>query len=479
MEAKQPHVVIFPFMAQGHTIPLLDLSKVLSCKGLKVTIITTPSNSPFILQSTSNHPKIRAVELEFPIIEGLPKGCENTDQLPSMDFYVAFLRATKQLRRPFERLLHEMSTGRDLPICVISDFFLGWTLAACREFNVPRLVFHGMGVFSMSACKSVLLHGPHKHVSRDDESFSVPGLPVTTLLTLADLPQFISNFDPTTDPLAQFMMETVDSELDSWGVVVNSFLEMEIDYVPALESFYRNGAKAWCVGPILLYNEMEDAKQTRDDVAPNRYPTGKCIEWLDKRSISPCSVIYVSFGTQTHISNAQLDEVALGLEMSGQPFIWVVRSITWSPPDGMEERIKERGLIIREWAPQRRILAHPAIGGFLSHCGWNSVLESISGGVPILAWPMIAEQRLNAKFVVDELQAGVKIVGCASAEEGTVIEKGVICKGVEELMGKDGGRRFRESAKELSRVARRAVHEGGSSDKRLDEMINRLINQAK
>ncbi|XP_058113885.1 scopoletin glucosyltransferase-like [Magnolia sinica] len=479
MEPKQPHVVIFPFMAQGHTIPLLDLSKTLSCKGLKVTIITTPSNYPFILQSTSNHPKIRAVELEFPIVQGLPKGCENTDQLPSMDFYLSFLRATKQLRRPFERLLREMSNGRDLPICVISDFFLGWTLAACRGFDVPRLVFHGMGAFAMSVCKSVLVHSPQKHVSRDDESFSVPSLPLTTRLTLVDLPYMFANFNPTTDPLTQFAMEIGDLDLDSWGVIVNSFVEMEGDYVPALESFYRNGAKAWCVGPVLLYDEVEDTKQTRYDDGPNKYPTAKCIEWLDKRRTSPCSVIYVSFGTQTHISNAQLDEVALGLEMSGHPFIWVARSITWSPPDGMEERIKERGLIIREWAPQRCILTHPATGGFLSHCGWNSTLESISAGVPILAWPMIAEQRLNAKFVVDEVEAGVKIAGCTSVEEGTVIGRAVICKGVKELMGTDTGSRFREKAKELSLAARRAVHEGGSSNKRLDEMINLLINRSK
>ncbi|XP_058113328.1 scopoletin glucosyltransferase-like [Magnolia sinica] len=479
MESKEPRVVIFPFMAKGHTIPLLDLSKALSCKGLKITIITTPSNSPFILQSTSNHPKIHTVELEFPIVEGLPKGCENTDQLPSMDLYVPFVRATEQLQRPFEQLLHQMSNGQDLPIFVISGFFLGWTLDVCNIFDVPQLVFHGAGAFALSASKSLTVHAPHKHVCRDDEPFKVPRLPTTTRLTLADLPRRLKLLDPTADPFAKFIMEVHDSDVDSWGVIVNSFVEMEGDYVPALESFYRNGAKVWCVGPILLYKEVEDAEETRDAEAPNKYRASKCMEWLDKRSTSPCSVIYVSFGTQTHISNAQLDEVALGLEISCQPFIWVVRSITWSPPDGMEERIKERGLIIREWAPQRQILAHPAIGGFLSHCGWNSVLESISGGVPILAWPMIAEQRLNAKFVVDELQAGVKIVGCTGAEEGTIIGRGVICKGVEELMGKDRGRRFRGRVKELSRAARQAVHEGGSSDKRLDEMINCLINRAK
>ncbi|RWR91338.1 UDP-glycosyltransferase 73B4-like protein [Cinnamomum micranthum f. kanehirae] len=458
-----PHAVIYPFMAQGHTIPLLDFSKALSRRGLRVTILTTPANSSFILQSISHHPNILLHELDFPIVDGLPKGCENTDRLPSMDLYVPFLRATRQLRRPFHRFLSQLSDLRDLPIFVVSDFFLGWTLAVCREFEVPRLVFHGMGAFSMAVCKSTIVHAPHKHA----ETFAMPCLPERLKFSVVDLPGEVRDFDPESNPICRFLVEIGESDIESWGVVVNSSVELEGDFVGPLESFYRNGAKAWYLGPMLLYNDEED-----QGTCVEGEPT--CIEWLNQRATG--SVIYVSFGTQTHVSDEQLDEVAMGLERSGCSFVWAIRSKTWCPTKGMEERIKGRGLMVRGWAPQRRILGHHAIGGFMSHCGWNSVLESLSMGVPILAWPMIAEQHLNAKLVEEEFGAGVRI---PSVGLEAIIGWATICKGVKELMGGEDGRRARERAQELGQVARRATQDGGSSEKSLDELIKQLTSHGK
>lgn len=221
--SAQPHVVIFPFMAQGHIIPLLDLSKALSRRSSRVTIITTPSNVSSILHYISKHPLIHLIEIPFPVVQGLPKGCENTAHLRSMDLYLPFLQATKQLQEPFHGVLHQMSQDGTLPICVISDFFLGWTLATCRVFGVPRLVFHGMGVLSMAISKTIWVHAPHLITESDSESLNMPGLQLPFKLTRADLPETIRVPDHD-DPLSQFITEVGGSDVESWGVVVNSFV---------------------------------------------------------------------------------------------------------------------------------------------------------------------------------------------------------------------------------------------------------------
>ncbi|KAK9275198.1 hypothetical protein L1049_022459 [Liquidambar formosana] len=225
-------------------------------------------------------------------------------------------------------------------------------------------------------------------------------------------------------------------------MLLNSFSDLDGCHLSFLESFYKNGAKTWCIGPSLLYNDETNGTHNKSPFSSNY------LDWLNQRISKPTSVIYISFGTQAYLSDADLNEVGLGLKMSGHEFLWVVKSQTWSPPDELEERLKGTGLIVRDWVDQQRILAHNAVGGFLSHCGWNSVMQSLSMGVPLLVLPMNAEQPLNAK------QA--------------------ICDGVRELMSGEEGKKVREKAEDLGRAAQQAVKEGGSSYKSLTEMIDIL-----
>ncbi|XP_058190389.1 UDP-glycosyltransferase 90A1-like [Rhododendron vialii] len=468
---KEPHVVIFPFMAQGHTLPLLDLSKALSQRHIKVTIITTPSNSISISNYIPNYPSISLAQIPFPSIPGLPKGCENTTQLPSMEFFLTFLQATKHLQKPFEQVLRQMSESNTLPICVISDFFLGWTLAPCKALGIPRLVFHGMGVFSMAVAKTAWVQAESHETNSITESdpMYLPGIEIPFVLTGADLPEGI-NTPHHDDPYSQFLAEAAKAEINSWGVVVNSFLELEGNFVSPLESFYQNGAKAWCLGPLCLYDDSEECFHGSLD----RHQHEVIMKWLDEHTL-PASVIFVCFGTQAHIPPAQLDEVAYGLEDAKVPFLWVVRSDIWSLPDGMEERVKGKGLIIREWVDQPAILKHSAIGGFFSHCGWNSILESLSVGVPILAWPMIAEQALNARLVVEGLHVGVGIEKMQGADAKVIgVSREAICRGVKELMEGCQGRIARDESQTLGEVARQAVKEAGSSYLSLRKLIDQL-----
>ncbi|KAJ6727557.1 GLYCOSYLTRANSFERASE [Salix purpurea] len=473
-----PHVVIFPFMAQGHTLPLLDLSRALACRGTRVTIITTPANAPFILSKTSTHPAISLHVIPFPNVEELPEGCENVNHLPSPDLFVPFINATKPLKQPFEHILKEMCySDSTTPICVISDMFLPWTVDSCCLFDIPRIVFSGMGVLPTVIVGNASSHVPCISSLHHSEPVNLPSVPFS--LNKTDFPDFFWCADDK-HPMLPILSELQQAEYNSWGIVVNSFEELEGDHVDAFE--YQKETKAWLVGPLLLHDQIKQDLMNSGSGNVDQKQTSQYIEWLDQKTegVGPGNVIYVAFGSQSYMTDLQMEEIALGLEMAGEQFIWVVRSKTWVPPVGWEERVGERGLVMRDWVDQRGILAHPVIGGFLTHCGWNSVLEGLSMGVPLLAWPKGAEQGLNARYVAMGLKAGLMVPQEHDAKGDPMpVQHNVICDAVKELMRGDQGKKARERARELGRKARQAVEKGGSSDKKLDELIECLTSRQK
>lgn len=173
--------------------------------------------------------------------------------------------------------------------------------------------------------------------------------------------------------------------------MVNSFEELEPEYV---EEFGRvRGGKVWCIGPVSLRNKDDSDKLERG--SKSLVDENKCLEWLDLQG--PGSVVYVCFGSLGRFTTPQLVEIGLGLEVSGRPFVWVVREgkseefENWMAEDGFEERNRGKGVLVRGWAPQVLILSHPTVGGFVTHCGWNSTLEGVCAGVPMVTWPLFAD----------------------------------------------------------------------------------------
>lgn len=454
---KKDQIVIFPFMAKGHTIPLIHWAIALSTAGIRVTFITTTANAPFLRLSLPihRHPDVHLIVLPFPHSPPLPSGCESTDTLPSFDLFPLFLGATTLLRQPFDAVLNRLVGSDTPPLCLVSDFFFGWTLPICQRVHLPRIVFHGMSAFSMTLCKSLWVHLANLDVDLGSP-FHVPGTPSSLLLTKSDIPDSILRSMDPDDPGTQFVSELGETDLNSWGVLVNSFADLEGEYAALFESLYRNGARAWLVGPLCLLPDDPESSLPEDE----------CIRWLNEQEHG--SVVYVSFGTQATVPDEQLDEVAHGLAQSGHKFLWAVRSDTWAPPEG----VVNNGKIVK-WAPQTEVLKHGATGGFVSHCGWNSVMEGVSAGVPLLTWPMIAEQHLNAKLVAEELGIGLRLSG--GAAKGELVKRERVSEGVRELMV-DGekGRRVRKRVAELSEKAKAAVEEGGSSQRRLGELIEEL-----
>ncbi|KAM0947467.1 putative flavonol 3-O-glucosyltransferase [Dioscorea sansibarensis] len=482
MEFKTPqnlHILFFPYMAPGHMIPMLDIAKLFSQLGIQTTFISTSGNAPLV-QTTIDHfnstnssnPSIKLVLMPFPSTEaGLPVGCENAAYLTSLDMLVNFHKAIAMLRQPFDQLLQQF-----LPDAILSDYFLPWTLDSASNFGIPRLVFHGTSTFAVCAGLSVDQYDPH---SRSEESFIVPDLPQPIHMLKSQVPNLWK-----TDPrITKIMLAADESYVKSYGTVMNSFYELEPEYV----NYYRTvlGRRAWYVGPVSLCDDNLFDMSTKGDKPV--IDKDACLNWLDSKK--PNSVLYVCFGSMIKFTSTQLHEIALGLESSQQPFIWVLKKELFEDERGglmeeYEKRMEGRGLIIRGWAPQMLILNHGAVGGFLTHCGWNSTLEAVSVGVPMVTMPMMFDQFYNERLVVDVLKigvgVGVKEYGTGQRFEagmekvGVVVHREDIEKAVLRLMVGREGEEMRRRARELKVSAKMAVEKDGSSYLDIGKFIEEL-----
>ncbi|KAL5788263.1 hypothetical protein ACOSP7_005212 [Xanthoceras sorbifolium] len=476
-EIPQLHIFFFPFMAHGHMIPTVDMAKLFGTRGVKTSIITTPGNVP-LFSKTIQRSKDLGIEMDlktikFPVETGLPEGCENLDAITtgerSMEMGIKFFKATAMLQEPLEQLLRECK-----PDCVVADMFFPWATDVSAKFGIPRLVFHGTSFFSLCTTVCMMMYEPHKQVSSDSEPFAVPGLPGDIKLTRKQLPDLMKSNEET--DFTKMLKDSKESELESYGVVVNSFYELE----PPYADYYRNvlGRRAWHIGPLSLCNRNVEDKAFRGKQAS--IDENECLKWLNSKK--PNSIVYICFGSVANFNSGQLMEIAEGLEASGQEFIWVVRkdkkdqdgNEDWLP-EGFEKRMEGKGLIIRGWAPQVLILENAAVGGFVTHCGWNSTLEGVTAGVPMIAWPVSAEQFYNEKLVTQVLKIGVSVgVQQWTRLVGDFVKREAIEKAVKEVMVGNLAEEMRSRAKALGEMATRTVEKEGSSYADLNALIEEL-----
>ncbi|KAJ7946517.1 Glycosyltransferase [Quillaja saponaria] len=316
MESNPLQIFFFPYMAHGHTIPMIDMAKLFAARGVMATIVTTPLSAPLITKTilkTKNLAfKINIQTIKFPCAEaGLPAGCENVDTIPSTDMIPNFLKAVAMLQEPLEQILFEYH-----PDCLVADMFFPWATDAAAKFDIPRLVFHGTSFFSLCTSESLKLYEPQKNVSSDTEQFVIPNLPDEIKLTRMQLPNF-GKIDEEKDT-NKLLKEIKESDIRSYGVVVNSFYELEHAYA----DHYREelGRKAWHIGPVSLCNRDNEEKAERGKEAS--ITEHECLKWLDSNKLN--SVVYICFGSVASFTDSQLIEIAMGLEASGQQFIWVV-----------------------------------------------------------------------------------------------------------------------------------------------------------
>ncbi|KAL6630042.1 hypothetical protein ACP70R_029807 [Stipagrostis hirtigluma subsp. patula] len=476
-----PHFVLVPMMAAGHAGPMLDMARALAGRGALVTFVTTPLNLPRLGRAAAGDAAlpIRFLPLRFPCAEaGLPAGCESLDALPGLALLKNFNDACAMLRAPLVARLRDAAAAGATPpaSCVVSDACHPWTGAAARELGVPRLAFDGFCAFSSFCMHLMNLHKIFDGVDDDRRPVRVPGFPIDVEISRARSP---GNF--TGPGMKEFGEEIMAESLRADGMVVNTFAELEPLFLDAYAAAI--GKKIWTIGPLFLTATPASTATTEDAIAV------RCAGWLESKK--PRSVVLVSFGSLVRSLLPQLAEIARGLEAANRPFIWVVKPAgdlagfeRWLAEDGLEARVGERGLVVRGWAPQTAILSHPAAGAFVTHCGWNSVVECVAAGLPMATWPHFAEQFLNEKLVVDVLRVGVAVGVTDAAQWGVETEavaatSADVERAVAAVMdgGEEGAAR-RARAAELGRKAREAVN-GGSSYRNVALLVQHVEQQRK
>ncbi|KAF3675481.1 Zeatin O-xylosyltransferase [Capsicum annuum] len=448
-------VVMVPLPAQGHLNQLLHLSRLITSYKNPVHYVGATTHIRQAKFRVHDFDPLTAKNLHFhefpmPPFENPPPNHNASHKLPS--HLMPFLYATIHLHEPMCSLVRQLLGANHRRVIVIYDSLMTWVVkdvpaipnAECYRFN------------SVSAIHtfSAIWEARGKPFQAGTELFE--DIPSIENCAIPELWDFLNK------------MESLHRKVSS-GELFNSSRAIEGLYLD-LVAQEMNGLNLWAIGP---FNPLLLTEQNKDS---NKYH--QTLFWLDKQEKN--SVIYVSFGTTTSLSNEEIEELAIGLEKSMLKFIWVLRDADKADvfageerraqlPEGYEERIKERGIIVRDWAPQLEILAHPSTGGFMSHCGWNSCMESISMGVPIAAWPMHSDQPRNSQLVTKFLKIGLIVRHWERRDE--LVTSEIVENSVRTLMGSPAGDEMRKRASELSVIVKQSVMDGGGNSTEMDSFI--------
>ncbi|KAL7134179.1 hypothetical protein ABFS83_11G009500 [Erythranthe nasuta] len=453
----QVAVVMVPLPAQGHLNQLLHLSRLVSAAAsIPVYYVGSATH---IRQAKlrvhgwnpSSAANLRFHEFPTPSFQNPAPNPNSSTKFPSQIF--PSLSASMNLRHPLHAFVAGISTEYSRTI-IIFDSLMSYVVQDMDSIpNTESYCFVSISAFT--------------YYSFLWETAGKPDLPAGAANILNEIPCRDDFFTPE---FSDFSTLQHSSMKKIAGNIYNSSRLIEGTYLNLLEQ--EKGEKVWAIGPfnptVITTIEQEKVLDSR-----NRH---KCLGWLDKQE--PNSVIFVSFGSTTSLSDEQIQELAIGLERSAQKFIWVVREADKGDifegesrkaelPGGFEERVSKRGIVVREWAPQLEILGHSSTGGFMSHCGWNSCMESISMGVPMVTWPMHSDQPRNGFLVTKVLRVGVEVRDWGHFRD-KVVSSVMVENAVRALMESE---EIRKRAEELGAAVRNSFMEGGSGGKEMKSFI--------
>ncbi|KAM3377535.1 7-deoxyloganetin glucosyltransferase [Capsicum galapagoense] len=471
---KRPHVVCVPFPAQGHVSPMLKLAKLVHHNGFYTTFVNTEFNHKRLLRSNGPQSLDGLPDFRFETIpDGLPPSDRNaTQHVPSICAATA-----KNCLVPFRNLINKINATEGVPpaTCIVSDGIMSFTLRVAEELGIPDVLF-----WTTSACGFMCYLQYHQLVQRGytplkDESDITNGYLETTVdwvpgmrdMRLKDFPSFIRTTDPNDIMLNFFLNETETERISkATAIILNTFDAFEQDVLHALLTIHPN---IYTIGPLqlLLNNTIDDEKVK--SIGSNLWKEDlSCVEWLDTKE--PNSVVYVNFGSITVMNYDEFTEMAWGLANSKKQFLWIIRPdlITGDAvnlPEDFLSEIKDRGMIA-SWCPQEKVLKHHAIGGFLTHSGWNSMLESVCAGVPVICWPFFAEQQTNCRYSCIEWEMGMEIIDLKRREVEILVR---------ELMDVEKGKKMKLKTMNWKEEAEKAANPGGSSCINLNKLFNEVV----
>ncbi|KAG9440592.1 hypothetical protein H6P81_020757 [Aristolochia fimbriata] len=362
----------------------------------------------------------------------------------------------------FEQLLEDAmrrmnENGEDGISCVIADLCASAALSVANRMGIPRFGLWCPSAANLAVClhipkliESGVVDGENGEILRSQMIKLSPTMPE---LSTSDL-MWDCMIPTAKRAVFQLLLKASQTAAFLDGILCNSFPGIEataLDLIPEVVP----------IGPILSTKRKTMGQFWEED--------SSCLNWLDQQKHR--SVVYVAFGSFTIIDQTQYEELAAGLEQMGRPFLWVVRSdfINQSNvvyPENFLARIANRGKIV-SWAPQQKVLSHPAIACFVSHCGWNSVTEGMSNGVPFLCWPYFADQFLNRKYVCEVWQIGIAL----KENENGIITRDEIEKKVEHILSEE---EMKLRALKMKETAEETLAFDGTSFRNFDEFVERI-----
>ncbi|KAL6592916.1 hypothetical protein ACP70R_049212 [Stipagrostis hirtigluma subsp. patula] len=450
----RPRVLLFPLPYQGHVNPMLRLAAALHARGLAVTVLHTETRAPdrrslpaeygFATVRDGVPPELAASDDDVaPFVLALNRGCA----APFRDYLAAALREDEEAA---ERVA-----------CVVADVDWFAPLAAARELGVPALAL----MTSSAARFRVYLALP-----RLEEKGYLPVRESNLDTPVEELPPFLigdlhrvtdaARYRSYADLLSHMVMEIRRSS----GLIINTFDDIEgMD----IKNIHRDiSIPVFAIGPLHALSPSVDSSLLPQDRS--------CLDWLDAQA--PNSVLYVSLGSLMGIDMLEFMELAWGLANSNRPFLWVVRPRlvhgceSNELPIKLQEETRDRGRVV-SWAPQQEVLRHPAVGAFLTHCGWNSTLESISEGVPMICRPLAGDQLGTARYVCDVWKVGVRV-----AEAENQVNRRDVQVAIDLLMGQKEGEEIRERMRELKNAAAKCISNGGSTDASMQRLVDFIVS---
>ncbi|KAL0915161.1 hypothetical protein M5K25_015560 [Dendrobium thyrsiflorum] len=457
------HAVIFTFPAQGNASPMLKLAELLSLANIHITFLNTESiHHRFLRHSPDLDRLARLPCFRFRTI---PDGLPEDHPRPILDFLNLLRSLNFSSREPYKEILAPASgidpDGWPQVTCVIADGTLSLAYEVPAELGLPVIFFRTSSACSFWAyhCVPLLLRSGElpfpEGADMDQLVQNVPGM--ETILRRRDLPGFCVRARTADDPALQFVARSTADVAQAQALLFNTMESLE---GPTLSLITRSVHKnTYAVGPLhalltFFSNEKNSANLWEQDHAS--------IAWLDAQPRR--SVVYVSFGSVAVVSKEQLVEFWNGLVNSGYRFLWVVRKdLLGDAADGAEVVGEvERGKVVG-WAPQEEVLAHPAVGCFLTHSGWNSTLESLAVGVPMVCWPFFADQLINSRFVEKVWGVGLDMKDVCRRE--------VVERMVREVMEGEKAEEMRRAAGKMAEEVRRSVGEEGSSRREFTRLV--------
>ncbi|CAM0871423.1 unnamed protein product [Alopecurus aequalis] len=478
--AAKPTIVLLPVWGGGHFMPMIEAGKQLlasSSRALSLTVLLMPAPTAQAAVAISEH--VRRVEAAGdPDIRfhHLPDVKIPTDHSGVEEFISRIV----QLHGP---QLRAAITGLTCPVAaLVFDIFCTPALDVSRDLGVPAYVFFTSG----AAMLALLLRFPALQEEVDveleevnDGTLDLPGLPPAPPSVLPE------TFLDRKTSAYKWVVHTGRRYVEANGFIVNTAADLEPRVLAAIaDGRCAPGAPAvYPIGPVLPLTPPANAEEEE---------LNECVRWLDLQP--PASVLFLCFGGKGSMATPQVHEIAHGLERSGQCFLWVLRGLPENTahgereltdanlgevlPEGFLEKTKGRGLVWPKRAPQKEILAHASVGGFVTHCGWNSILESLWFGVPMLPWPLGAEQHFNAFTLVSDM--GVALPLKVDRKRYNFVEAAELERATRSLMaGGEEGVKARDKAMEMMGLCRKAVDkQSGSSCASVRRLSEELLREA-